>query len=88
MSLIQLIGLSGSLLLCAANIPQAVHSIRKRNSNGLSLSTLLFGVFGLLFQFVYSVSQLSGETVLIAYRTFTVSSVARWIDRDIEKGDE
>ena len=51
--MLTIISVFGSFLLSISNIPQMIRSISERNSNGVSLLTLIIGIVGLLCLLIY-----------------------------------
>lgn len=63
--ILNMFGLVGTLLLAFSGLPQAVKSIKDKNSDGLAHGTVLLWFFGEIIIFTYTIIKYTNDYVLL-----------------------
>jgi uncharacterized protein with PQ loop repeat len=76
MTILDTLGLIGSIALGICNLPQAILSYKNQSSKGISLYTLIIGFLGCATLFLYFLLKLPNEIFLIFNYLFNMACLS------------
>ncbi len=75
MSLLELIGIAGALIVSVSNLPQMVLFIRNGHAKGISHSSTWVGLVGVLFRTIYLLGTVGTNFTILGPYYFAIACI-------------